>query len=162
MGIIGVSAKLISIEKNKVNYDVSQEIQNILEEIEKLKDDKKTVEDLPEKVVPKEEPPTKEDPVTEKPKEDKAKNEETKKENIPDKKDDNKTIVKSKYISKEEAIEIAMKKVGPGGSLVEIKSDLDDNPPKYELEIILGNYEYELEIHAITGAIIDFDKDEID
>jgi|LFRM01.1.fsa_nt_gb hypothetical protein len=73
-----------------------------------------------------------------------------------------KVIVKPKYITKDQAIQIGINKVGDGAKLIEIESDLDDNPPKYELEIQLGNYEYELEIHAITGSIIDFEKDEID
>ncbi len=75
---------------------------------------------------------------------------------VPDK-----VIVKPKYISTEQAIEIGMNKVGIGAKLVEIKSELDDNPPKYELVIISGNHEYELEIHAITGSVIDFEKDDI-
>lgn len=77
-------------------------------------------------------------------------------------KEPDKVIVKSEYITKEKAIDIGINKVGVGSQLIEIRSDLDDNPPKYELVIQLGNYEYELEIHAITGAVIDFDKDEID
>ena len=77
-------------------------------------------------------------------------------------KEPDKVIVKAKYITKDKAIEIGINKVGSGSKLIEIESDLDDNPPKYELVLHLGNYEYELEIHAITGAVIDFEKDEID
>ncbi len=68
-------------------------------------------------------------------------------------------IIKVKYITKDEAIEIGLKKLGSEAVLIDIESDLDDNPPKYELEFVLGKYEYEIEIHAITGAIIDFEKD---
>lgn len=77
-------------------------------------------------------------------------------------KDDKKSIIKSSYISKDEATKIGIKKVGNGAKLKKIEADLDDNPPKYELEITLGKYKYELEIHAITGAVIDFEKDEKD
>lgn len=71
-------------------------------------------------------------------------------------------IVTTKYLSKKEAIEIAVSKVGMGAKVIEVDQSLDDNPPKYEIELILGAYEYEVEIHAITGAIIDFDKDDLD
>lgn len=93
------------------------------------------------------------------------------KPNKPDKKDNpnkgqkpdkNKpSIVKPKLISESEAIKIGLEKVGDGAKLIEVDADLDDNPPKYELEIICGDYEYELEIHGITGAILDFEKDEL-
>ena len=82
--------------------------------------------------------------------------------NPPVIKEPDKVIVKPKYVTKDKAIEIGVNKVGVGSQLIEINSDLDDNPPKYELVIQLANYEYELEIHAITGAVIDFEKDEID
>lgn len=71
-------------------------------------------------------------------------------------------IVTTKYITKAKAIEIAIAKVGDGAKVIEVEEDLDDNPPKYEIELILGAYEYDVEIHAITGAIIDFDKDDLD
>lgn len=95
-------------------------------------------------------------------KENKKKEKEDKKKEKENEKDKakNEKIVKSKYISVDEAIEIGLKKVGLGAKLIEIKSNLDDNPPKYELEIETENYEYELEVHAITGAVIDFEKDD--
>lgn len=85
------------------------------------------------------------------------------KKNKEDKKDKvDKKIIEYKYISEDKAKEIAINKVGNGAKLIKIKSKFNDNPPKYELELILGNYEYELEVHAITGAIIDFKKEDID
>lgn len=83
-------------------------------------------------------------------------------EKDPEKPKDQDEIVTTKYISKERAIEIAIAKVGDGARVMEVDADLEDNPPKYEIELILGVYEYEVEIHAITGAIIDFDKDDLD
>lgn len=71
-------------------------------------------------------------------------------------------IVKPTFISSEEAIKIGKNKVGAEAKLIKIEADLDDNPPKYNIELVLGDYEYELEIHAITGAVIDFERDEID
>ena len=136
LGILGIYAKMISLEKNKNDQD----------EIIVDKVDPPTSEepDTSSPHTPEEEPPTKE-PDVESPK-------------PPAEKD----ILVSKYLSQEEVIEIALKKVGLGATLVDIESDLDDNPPKYELEIILGDYEYEIEIHAQTGLILDFDKDERD
>lgn len=92
------------------------------------------------------------------------KKEKKEKEDKKDKKDkrDKKSIVKPTYITKDEAIEIGIKKVGVGAKVIKVKSDLEDNPPKFELEIQLKNHEYELEIHAITGSIIDFEKEKID
>lgn len=62
------------------------------------------------------------------------------------------------YISAEEAQKIAQKKV-PGATIVKTKLDIDDGVPVYEVELIKGIYEYELEIHAVTGEIIKYDKD---
>ena len=44
-------------------------------------------------------------------------------------------------------------------TLKKIKFDKDNNPPKYEIEMYNENYEYEIEVHGITGAIIDFERD---
>lgn len=74
---------------------------------------------------------------------------------------DEDVILEPKYISTDQAIDIGLKKVGHGSELIKVESDLDNNPPKYELEIILGNYEYEIEIHAITGSLINFEKDDL-
>lgn len=117
--------------------------------------------------------PIKDEPNKDKPNQDKSnkdnkkdkKDKEDKKNDKKDKKDkskEEKAMVNPKYISTDEATKIGLNKVGKGAKLIKIKSDLDDNPPKYKLEILLEKYEYEIEIHAITGAIIDFEKDEVD
>lgn len=139
MGLVTISAKLLSIEK----YIKIQDSTIVTDDVaEKIKEE--VILDPPRNDSPVENNPLPE--VIEK--------------NEPSRPD--KVIISPKYISKDEAISIGLKKVGNQSILVEIESDLDDNPPKYELEIILGAYEYELEIHAITGAIIDFERDEID
>ena len=70
----------------------------------------------------------------------------------------NSTIPKSSRISKEEAKSIALEKTG-GGKIVEFELDDDE----YEIEIIgTDGYEYELEIDAYTGKIIEFEKEKID
>lgn len=170
VGIVGISTKIIIVEKTKKNQDASINIDKIPGQIKDpiVVNPPKEEPIVEEPII--EEPPVEplpiEEPVVKIPKENppivKPPQKEPIKENIPHKKDEEKIIVSPKYISKEEAIAIGLKKVGVGSILVEIEEDLGDNPPKYELEIILGNYEYELEIHAITGAVIDFEKDEID
>lgn len=60
-------------------------------------------------------------------------------------------------ISADKAKHIALSKVG-GGTVVEFELDDDE----YEVKIHHNGYEYDIEINAYTGAIIDFDKDEID
>lgn len=79
-----------------------------------------------------------------------------KKEN--DKKD-TKSIVASKNISKDEAIEIGLNKIGPKSKFIDLESYLDGNPPKYVLEIANNKFKYKIEIHAKTGSILDYDKD---
>ena len=135
--------------------------EEIVEEDEPDKDEKPDKEDKKDKK-DKQDKQDKEDKKDKNDKKDKKdKKDKPPKKDKPDKPNDQ-AIVKSKYISKDEATEIGLNKVGVGAKLIKIKSDLEDNPPKYELQIILGDYEYELEIHAITGAVIDFEKEEID
>lgn len=65
-----------------------------------------------------------------------------------------------KYISKETAIKIALKKIGKSANLDEIEFEKDDNPPSYEIEMYDDKYEYEIKVHAISGAILEFERDE--
>ena len=76
------------------------------------------------------------------------------------KKENNTPVVKVKYITKEEAIEIALAKIGRKAILEEIEFEKDDNPPIYEIEMYDKDYEYEIEIHAISGAILKYERDE--
>ena len=55
-----------------------------------------------------------------------------------------------------QATEIALEEVG-GGVVVEFEYDIDDR--EYEIEIMYDGYEYDLEIHAYTGAVLDFDRE---
>lgn len=74
-----------------------------------------------------------------------------------------KVVTDGKYITKETAIEMALKKIGKSEKLVkidEIEFDKDDNPPRYEIEMYDDKYEYEIEVHAISGAILKFERDE--
>lgn len=62
------------------------------------------------------------------------------------------------YIGIEKAKQIALSKV-PGGTVVKVKLDKDDGIAVYEVEIIKGYYEYEIEIDARTGEILKIEKD---
>lgn len=186
-GLTATTVKLISMDKRIEHQDTSKVVDKDVEKvIEEVKED--VIVDPPKKedpvvntpkdeeIVKEDEPDKDEKPDKEDKKDKKDKSDKEDKKDKKDKKDKNdkndkppkkdkpndQAIVKSKYISKDEATEIGLNKVGVGAKLIKIKSDLEDNPPKYELQIILGDYEYELEIHAITGAVIDFEKEEID
>lgn len=69
-----------------------------------------------------------------------------------------KTTNSKDYISSEQAKKIALKKV-PGGKVIKCKLDKDDGVPQYEVEILSGEYEYEITIHAKTGKILEIERD---
>ena len=64
----------------------------------------------------------------------------------------------SSYIGLSRAKSIAQNAV-PGGTIIKAEFDMDDGVPVYEIELIKGNYEYELKIHAKTGKILEQEKD---
>ena len=64
----------------------------------------------------------------------------------------------SKYIGAEKAKAIALKKV-PSATVTKVEFDHDDGMAVYEVEMIKGNYEYEVKINAKNGKIIEFEKD---
>lgn len=66
--------------------------------------------------------------------------------------------VSSNMISSDKAVSIAMAKA-PKAKLVEIKLDYDDGQAIYEGKLIEGNTEYEFEIDALTGKVIDWEVD---
>lgn len=82
-----------------------------------------------------------------------------KKEIIKDK-DKIPPVVGVKYITKEEAIKKALERIGRDAKVEEIEFKKDSNPPRYEIEMYNNDYEYEIEVHAITGAILKFDRDD--
>lgn len=63
-------------------------------------------------------------------------------------------------ITAEKAQEIAMNRVGTG-TLVKCELDFDDDTQKYkyEIEIKDGRVEYDLEIDAVSGEIIQYEQD---
>lgn len=61
------------------------------------------------------------------------------------------------FISQDKAISIALQKAK--GDVTKVELDEDDGQYVYEIETHDGTYEYEIEINAVTGAIIEFEKD---
>ena len=71
----------------------------------------------------------------------------------------------SSYISIDEAKAIALKKVSLDASKVTFKKaelDADDHTPHYDIEFVSGGYEYEFEIDAKSGKILEFDRERDD
>lgn len=68
----------------------------------------------------------------------------------------------STIIDSAKAAQIAKAKAPAGATLIEIKLDYDDGRAIYEGKLIKGNMEYEFEIDALTGTIIDWDMDNDD
>ena len=69
---------------------------------------------------------------------------------------------KSDFIGVDSAKQKALSHAGLNGSDVrftKVKLDKDDGISVYEIEFISGKYEYEYEINAKTGKIIDWDKE---
>ena len=76
--------------------------------------------------------------------------------------DDDKVVNQSiasttSFISQDKAISIALQKAK--GNVTKVELDEDDGQYVYEIETHDGTYEYEIEINAVTGAIIEFEKD---
>lgn len=72
--------------------------------------------------------------------------------------DDNNTSSAS-VISSEKAQQIARNKAGNGTTVVKCQLDWDDGRQVYELELRNGRMEYECDIDAKTGAILQWESD---
>lgn len=105
-------------------------------------------------------------------------------DNEDDDKDQEKDIVGKAKIDEKQALIIALKKIGVPvtdakvSDLAKLNSedayeDLfkltnldieidDDNPPAYELEFEYDGNKYEITIHAISGAILDYERESLD
>ncbi|MEZ7172674.1 PepSY domain-containing protein [Sporosarcina sp. OR05] len=62
-----------------------------------------------------------------------------------------------KLLTKEEALTIAKKKAN--GTVEKIELDSDDNRKVYEIEIKDDEFEYEIDLDAATGEVLNFEKD---
>ncbi|MCM3709495.1 PepSY domain-containing protein [Sporosarcina luteola] len=63
-----------------------------------------------------------------------------------------------KMISLQEAKQVATEKV-KGGIVTEIELDRDDGRYHFDVDLKDGKYEYDLEVDAVTGEIIKFEKE---
>lgn len=61
-------------------------------------------------------------------------------------------------VTEAEVKEIALLKV-PNGEIVKLELDHEDGQANYEVEIVKDNYEHEIEINAVTGKIVDYERD---
>lgn len=71
----------------------------------------------------------------------------------------------SSYIGTDNAKSIALKKAGVKASdatFTKAKLDKDDGVYIYEIEFNSGAYEYEVDVHATSGKVLDYDVDSID
>lgn len=73
---------------------------------------------------------------------------------------DNKATIKNSntYISEKKAKEIMQDKT-QDAVLVNFEFDIDDGRAEYEGELVKNNIEYDITLDAITGEIIEFEKD---
>ena len=67
---------------------------------------------------------------------------------------------KKNVISEGQAKKAALKAAG-GGTVVKVKLTSDDGVKVYEVDVISGNFEYEITIHAETGDILEIEKERI-
>ena len=69
------------------------------------------------------------------------------------------------YIGTERAKQIAFNRAGVSASQVKnlkVKLDTDDGRAIYEIEFDANGYEYDVDVDAVNGNVVDFDKDVID
>ena len=64
------------------------------------------------------------------------------------------------YISEEKASQIALEEAG-GGTVVKVKFEMDDGIPIYEIDIVNGNYNYEIKVHAETGRVLEAEQEPV-
>lgn len=68
-----------------------------------------------------------------------------------------------KYLTAEEAKAIALSHAGFTADQVKFlraEFEIDDRIPQFDIEFREGYWEYDYEIHAETGVILSFDKDD--
>ncbi|MGE7020702.1 PepSY domain-containing protein [Solibacillus cecembensis] len=81
----------------------------------------------------------------------------TDKDDLDDMDDDDVIVFTKKFITPEAAEKIALKKAK--GAIVKVALENDDNRVIYEIEMEDGLYEYDFDIDAISGKILEFEKD---
>ena len=83
----------------------------------------------------------------------------TEKDDDDDSYDTNEKVLASdeKLLTTDEVVAIALKKAQ--GTVTDVELDDDDGRMQYDIEIEDGTYEYDFEIDAVTGEILDFEKE---
>lgn len=66
------------------------------------------------------------------------------------------------FLKSDQAVGLVKDRVGNAARVLSVEAEFDDNPPVYEIELIDDQYHYEIEIHAITGAILEYERTHID
>lgn len=69
------------------------------------------------------------------------------------------SVTQSDLITAEKAREIALAKAPAGAVVVKCELDRDDGRYVYEIEMRSGYVEYECDVNAVTGVIVDWDVD---
>ena len=69
------------------------------------------------------------------------------------------SVTQSDLITAEKAKEIALAKAPAGAVVVKCELDRDDGRYVYEIEMRSGYVEYECDVNAVTGVIVDWDVD---
>lgn len=69
-------------------------------------------------------------------------------------------VADAKLLTSDQAIAIAKKKAN--GTVTKVELDSDDGRQHYDIEFKDGTYEYDFEIDAVTGKILEFEKDRDD
>lgn len=82
------------------------------------------------------------------------------KDDLDDLDDDDVIKFNKKFITAAAAEKIALKKAK--GTVVKVALENDDNRVIYEIEIESNTNEYDFDIDALSGKILDFDKDKKD
>lgn len=65
-------------------------------------------------------------------------------------------------LTAEQARIIALDQFDSDVRVLEQENHTEDNPPHYEFELTDGHYDYDLKIHAVTGAVIDYEKEPVE
>ncbi len=76
--------------------------------------------------------------------------------------DDESPVIDANCIDKDAALNIALEHAGVTNddvTNIHVKLDMDDNKAEYEIEFICGYIEYDYDIDAVTGEIINFDRE---
>lgn len=77
-----------------------------------------------------------------------------------DDQDDDHQAAPDNLITEEEAIRIAKDKTGSAAEVTEAELDEEDGRWHYELELRDDRHEYDVDVDAESGDVIDFEKDE--